>query len=693
MRPDLTKLALNVSEGYLVGLSRRYGGVRGSLNGLNAYGPFEWFSHLYVATTHDAPAPDVNRAKITFQAPPGEAQWPWLWAEHFSKDDRVAIIAAQTVPDARRHTPFVGFIVDVDYQFDTGSAMTVTAMSNAWRLKRDMIVYGRYMGDYDGYSMLYEGLPCIFNAGGKPNRYRRGFRFFTYDGNGEYWSAWDILQYLWHRYNRRNAWVTSRDDKDRDEEIVDPVTKEVLKRRVGEVNVEGKDLWTALGILGDRCSCDFFEAIRADKHGMPRSQVKVVARGAGRRRTVKHQSPVNIADPASPLLPVVDLEQTNIFSGSLAHSNASVITVPIVLGGRDIYEISVELYPAWDTSTEPGEDMADGKDICLPDEESDRTDPYPSRYVLGGGDAAPYFDTFRMWDANTDGKFSDGPYGSPPVPDMAVLAGLVGYDREWYMQKIAMDEGRDEPYAVDELKWPKMPYKPLATLSASGENSGNRRLSAFVEIQWAPPNGPWVGLPGCRILPDRLGVWLATPNLAAVVPPLTQPSHTNNLFWRCWGGTRPKLRLTCSVISPYRSVAATKPTADAGSAFETTAVFDRGNLGGSYIRGPSSVLGLHKLIEPVGSEASRDELKRTADMITAAVRYGSIEANLPIEWPDEDIALGDIITDIEGIEVPLTVGRGRDAPAPRVVGIMRDFTPQGYSMSITLDTDRKAGLV
>lgn len=627
-----------------------------------------------------AVAPEVSAMKIVAAPVRDEDGVPvraWDWRRLVAFDDRVDAFT-DPARAADRLALFAGFVVDTDWEFDANESAVFTARSNAWRLRRDRdhMVYGRRMamrGTVAGQDVaLFTGLPCVFNAGGRPNLSTsvqavgagepgpsRGIPLFAADDadGAVWWTMATILDYLQWHYNAAETYVANAVPSADDYAGTVPLV----------VDCEGMSLWEALGELGARGGYDIFETFSMPSNAsLPNtpvtSQITVVERGTGTLRTVKHQTPA-----ADGTRPVVDLVETDLFSTSVAENVSSCVNAPVVAGGRRLYEITIPLAKAWDPARL---EVPAGSQIVLGivKEPQLSGEAYCRRYVVGGSSFHLYADCGRLWDANTDGRYTAAPYEAA-LPDVSLLCGET----------------------VD--SWPLMPYRPLDCLTGPAAAFGDgKAFGKYVEISF-DSGTTWQRLTGTQVAPRRLAVRLDVDNLARIVKAGTTAHTTWNLFKRLVDAPSTVLmRLTCTIAGPNRAVSAgvTRP---GGSVFDMSGFFDRGHLSEERTVASSSRfygLGL-AADETESSDAER--LDRAAGLIADANAARFIEASIPVEWPDTPIGLGDRIERIEGIDVALGTNVGPAAHYPRVVGIERNLTPETYNTVLTLDTDRKAGVV
>ncbi len=673
----------------------------GKPSGYGDYGPWSDHPRLIAAEIRQAVAPDLSRAKIELRFGQvagaralGANAMPWNWNPAVIDD---LVMIASNHPDAAdRHTPFHGFLVDADWQFGADNiSLTYTAVSPAWRLHRDVLVYGRYMLSKAGDVTLYTGLPCEFNAGGKPNRKRGqedpqigqwqgaspsfGVPVFTHDGDpaARWWNFGRIMRYLMWRYNYYHAiprgmfefstasgpqypWVFNHIWTQAERKAL------VLEEPV-VVSVEGMDLWTAMATVCQAAGYDMYEQITNGGGGSPVSTIKIVKKGAGRQRTVKHQA---VARDGT--MPALDIDKTNLFSASVAETSASCITRPVIAGGRYIVEITVELKSAWQSG---------GPAAAVVLEESrtkKRTTDWEKNYCKGGSDFDKYSGIFRLWDANTDGRYSGSPWNHD-VPDMATLAGVAA--------------GADT--------WPLMPYKPRLMLTRKSPNAESPSMGCRLEMGFFS-GAAWTYVPlepaGYDVMKDRLGIQLTVDNPSMITKGgLAKTGPLADSFPTYWNADPATIRmyLTISIATPDRVTMTPVWQPGAGTKFETTGWFDRKALGQQRWRSATSraAAGVPgNSVDTVTSDTTHPDLRNVASAIQAANQDKMIEASLAVEWPDEDLELTDVVTRIEGIEKALAVNRGPATRFPRIVGRTLNLTADTHSMAIDLDSDRKAGV-
>jgi hypothetical protein len=207
----------------------------------------------------------------------------------------------------------------------------------------------------------------------------------------------------------------------------------------------------------------------------------------------------------------------------------------------------------------------------------------------------------------------------------------------------------------------------------------------------------WHPLAGYRVLADRLGIRIDQPNLADIFLPDADDPITGNFFAMLadlqtqadvW------VRLTCCVSAPHRNIAHPDRRITAGTVFAQAAFHDRGPYAQrrTVVDG-SRFAGGQYAADLVSVEEAEELIDSAAEAIQDAAEDRLIEGSLPIEWPDEPLYLGDRISRIAGLEVPLGVNTGPARRYPRIVGRTLLLTPQTYSMTLLLDTYRKAAVI
>lgn len=646
-----------------IGYSVWHSRMGGEPTGPSTYDPWADTNLMIPSEVRDPTGPDIAAATMELNLPM-VSDWCWNWKNFLTVGDRVAVISDHADP-ADRKILFCGFLADVNWTFDRKQQAIVTAVATAFRLARDAdyLVYGRRMLARNGSDLtLYSGLPCEFNAGGRPNRSAApcttiegapsgGVYYFTSetDPDAAFWTITDALEYLMWFYNADQTWLVNYDFTAADYAAAftaPPV----------QMDVEGMSLWAALAAVAAHGGYDLACVAGLTGGEAVAETISLVRRGAGTEQILDHQPPA-----ANGSFDAFDAERTNLFAASVAEATASCVTSPVVAGARPLYEITIECSKAWDPAIL---ELPSGSSVVMPgDEKANSTNDYVKRYVVGGSDFSIYAAAGRLWDANTDGFFSDSPT-SLAVPDLAAAAGQTAGS------------------------WPVMPYKPRKMLSQLAGGNQVAGLEHYVEYT-IDGGSNWYALGGnqCRVPEGAMGVFITAANLAAIYPDGGN-QQTDNLFQKLIDATASvKVRLTCCVASPHRSYCVAERRSTAGTEFSQAAYFDRGVEGAFRVRAASSRF--------YGTDVPAAEADETASLAAAAAglqdinedRY--IEAGMTIEWIAPDISLGDRITRIGGIEVDLRTGSGAATRSPRVVCRTFRLAADTLQTELTLDTERK----
>ena len=620
---------------------------------------------IFVREFGDAIAPGWSQAAVELNLP-SVGDHVWDWRRWIRQDDQIAIVSDHWWGDDR-HIAFVGFVADVEWSFTRGENIIITANGPEFRLARDSLcqVYGSYMKGKDGEVRHYSGIECVANPNGRPNSARGIYGtgdaapielpWFTHElcGDADYWRAIDLIEHLLWHYNADETWVTNPTFT-RTERLASPIV---------QVEIEGLSLWAAIAEIADRGGYDVRPALTLSG-SRPTCTLDVVKRGYGPEIIIDHQG-VN----ADGSLPVLDTSRTNLFAARVAEATSSCQTSPIVLGGRALYEITVQLGQAWD-----GSDLVipEGGSIVPPGQEKNNaSNPWVQRYWTGGSSFQSYAEVGRRWDANTDGLYSDKPY-ELAVPDVAALTG------------------------DDADSWPQMAYEAKRMLTKLAATPGSAGSQTLVEFS---VNGGdnWYKLSGYRVMTDRLAIWITTPNLSAIYPD-GGVIGTHDLFTKLvldkereeGAPASVKMRLTCSVASPYRLVAWPDRTPAAGTVFTTGAVFDNGALSQVRLRADSSRFSSSGI--DADEQADPGELDALAIAIQANNQDRFIESSLTLEWLDPvNTPLCGVVKKIGGIEVDLSANAGAGVRYPRI--IKRVFNIPAQQTILTLDTERQAPVI
>lgn len=656
--------------------------LSGSVGSPTAYGQPLDDGYLIPLSIHERVAPEVTTAKLELDLAALTCM-PWEWKRFIAHDDRVTIVSNHTDP-AERHVAFDGFVVDVDMTGNQRSAsVIVTCAGRAHRLRSDIPVVGRIMLGQDGDPWWYNGLRCEFNADGKPNKHpsariapdgaltfdendpspvpiplvqTEGHPLFTYDGDpaAQWWTPREAFGYLLAVYNATEPWLTSPDLSSDSTHSVEPVV----------VDVDQMDLWSALAALADRAGYDVAERIANDGAGGVSASLAVVRKHAGTERTVRRQ-PL----PANGIFEQLDLDRTNVFAMRIAENSAGCVARPIAQGGSDLVEVTVPLQKAWN----PANLTVPAGGILTPSyspTEATSKAAFYAKYHRKGTSFASYRNVGRLWDANTDGRYSTGGDFQLTTPDVGDLA--------------------DDPAG----SWPVMPYRPRPCLTWLPESVTTHGV--LVEISY-DGGTTWVAMDGYRVLHDRLAIWLSDEHMGLYIKPGGNPKAPNqadSLFYALANTPANVLmRMTCSVVAPYRRYQQASVASGGGTAFATRRFFDRGTAGQvRRVSTGSRFAGSGLPQDTASTAASQAALGTIANAIAATVGRRLIEASLPIEWPDEDLYLTDQVTRIDGIELDLSTAQQAVSVYPRIVGRDLFLTRDTWSMTLLLDTDRQAGI-
>lgn len=612
----------------------------------------------------------------------------WKWKSVLMADDRVAIVEnAGAGGLAYCAVWFAGFVVEGEPRWGASDeSCFITAVSNAFRLARDAnrLVYGREMKRYDDSYQHYNGFVCAFNTNGKYNRADgrrlvtngpdRDVAYFTSDGVSDAvaWTLTDAAEYLMWQYNADQVWVNNH------RFVADDYTNEATPLLV---DCNGKSLWEALAAVAGFAGWDVYERFALVADGgedlgyRPYSQVRFIKRGHGTARTVNHQD----RTAANALVPL-DLAETNLFTSQIADSVTNSVTAPVALGASEMVELTIPLQPAWN-----GANLSlAGTAIVMPGHEAPRkaTSDYVKRYVTSGELFAAYADVGRVWDANTDGRYSGAPWYLT-TPDVATLA-----------------QGGSPP-APEAGTWPRIEFKPYPLLSkCGGAGAAGPSGESLLEISY-DSGQTWEIFQGdYQLLPDRLGVRLTAANLAKHVPLAYKHwSAANNLVALLASVAAPdegqpwvypvRMRLTISVAAPNRARSAPDNREHAGTFFRTGEFLDRGEVGGRRRVAASSTFAVNAATWNVTADGRDDiaDLDAIAADAQEASELAVIEASIPLEWADETIEPTDVVSTIGGINYSLAADATR---LPRVVSVSRMARPESWSMTVTLGSYRKA---
>jgi len=623
----------------------------------SSWGPFEGTPYLRAEMAQLWTAPKISTAELLWKMP--SDSHPLRWRECFGCDDRVRL---KLYRKAGWRIVFEGFITEVHASGDWRDAtVTATANSHAWRLERDVIVWGQYRKSHAGTVTFYSGLPLVFNPEGRPNMVAdkgdEAYPYFVPPGdldNAAYWTWIDVFDYFQGRHNDQK-WVHNKTwvDGYRDGQPIFALTDDFT----------GQRLWSTLARVARAGRHAIYETlVFADSENdgtSVRHQIEATSWDAGDRYSMALQVP----DDAG-VKPALDAKQTNLFSFSIVEDCASCITEPMVMGGRNLYEVAVPLKPAWDSDDLDSDVKPPSGTIPAPNDLMHAE--WCRRHVVGGDKFADYWEVGRLWLANSDARI----YGQV-IPDVAPLAGhAVGY-------------------------WPHMKFE---TYNLLADGNAARGAGPYVEISF-DSGGFWYRLRDCRVIGDELGCVVTARDLRQVECQPGSPSvaidTTAENLWEYLGSSELKLRLVCVIAAPVRMGCKPLRRAGAGTVFAQTAWIDRGSQYQVRKRAESSPLytagGKHPAGEATFATVSKQILQETI-AVQQATESKLIHARLSLEWIDPDVELTNYIDRIEGAEVwlgPVLPGYLPGCFA-RIVGMRMNF--QAYSQDLVLMTDREAAV-
>ena len=652
-------MATGSTIGWRVLRARRKGQDWGHLKDLHVLAPTE---------VRDPIAPNWPVAKLILLP---EAGHSWDWGRWLRIDDRLAIVSDH-VDLADRIILFDGYVIEGGCEFDRNENLIVTAVGRPFRLAHDRgyQVYGRVQLSKAGDATLYPALPCVFNPGGRPNCGGKHAQADQPDQPDQWvfcdpsnpsarlWTAIAAIEYLLLTYNADETYIANptftRFERDNSPTI--------------QVDVDGLSLLAAIAKIGDHAGYDVSESITSSDNvddgieGEIDHTLAVTRRGEGELVTIRHQP------TRDGVMEVLDTRRTNLFAARLAHTAASSVPAPVVLGGRDLFEITIPLYPAWANASSG--DWPEGLAVVNPGNElASTSDTYVKRYCTIGDEHADYAEVGRLWDANSDDK-----YAWATVPDMAALAGQAAGS------------------------WPKMPYKTRRLLTKLGASKFAAGAEVFLEYRYF--EGSWNRLTKFKHFPDRLAIYLPMVNVAEILPP-DGVVKTDDFFTKLMTGYgNVEMRLTCTVSSPHRRVLTPGQPTRTGTRFAQSAQFDKGPLGQRRTRAASSRF-YSKNIDTgrdVGPAADVidtksmkyvDRLAVEANRIQAINADRFIESSLTLEYiAPAAVPLAGQVRRLGGIGINLATNAGVAIRYPRIV--RRVFRLQSGQMDLILDTDRQA---
>lgn len=428
--------------------------------------------------------------------------------------------------------------------------------------------------------------------------------------------------------------------------------KYYLSQRAPEMNFENMNVLDAIEKLCNVAGIEY--AYRAAYiNGRPSFVFDGWAPGTGREMTVQMEE--RMRDVVAEGWPDEDAEETleknNVNQMRVTYDASQVITAVKVTGAPKRVEFTAELVPGWpqDGTLNNVSDITYAKKRAIKhlglDGDELKSDFWYLAYVASSPTTIKSGLQYgRYWVLNEDGAFS----------------GREAFD---VAKQLA---GTDKKYTV------KRPRKLLPCLSKDAQG---KSLGVYVEASF-DSGGTWQPMSGVRVLEDRCGIELTTDDLTKLLPPGVDDPSVNNAWYALLDG-KFKVRVTACL--------------ELDTCLEATATLTSGTQRWLKIKDANLRYWQKKTSQVSAASAEEyDDANAAREKAWAVLNRSSqwqIPSELTIPWFETDYVIGDMITQIDGRDIPLKMSLGEIESSPIVVGLTWLFGKE-YCTKLILQDDR-----
>lgn len=594
-------------------------------------------------------------------------------------------------PDLQPTVLFQGFAVERKIAFDGGGPRRkaheysgIVCYDYRWLINSNISVYGQYArtaaDSASGYT-FFSGRRCIFNQDGKKNRAAtpttyNGSQYYLF-GVDDYWTARQMLtqiflgtpigSYLTGIYGLDNADNSSDLAVTPGHVLVDTMgAVEAVMKVIGPLGWTFREEYTLSGPVWV-----FFKAGRA----------QAFSRSSG-TYTMLHD--LHAPAPGEQIPAAVASGRKMLCAGRLTESIKAVINNPWGLGAPERYETTFYLVPGWlDAQLVP--DSADSYTNVYLTEEQIQKETNPDQYSFyrhyHPKGSSFLRDVGRKWVLNEAGTYTGGNYNR---------GNAFAFESVLPADKIA---GLYGPF--------KRRFLPCLTFDSANINS----VGILVEIS-LDGGSTWQALvASIRNLEGECGIYLDDANLSEILDKQARTFDSGALqgkeinYWtslcrdklagQAWPNWQTRVRVTASVQMDQRLRLSAEPTANSGSPFRQTAIYDFSREFTYSQRAASSVLAASGL--PAWNTDETDKLRDRLEALRDANEDKSIAGPLVLDrlWlgdgsGDPEFKVGDGISHITGRWYDLGGSVRDDRVYPEIVQIVYDNESQKQTL-ITRD--------
>lgn len=633
-------------------------------------------------------------------------------------------IRTNAVEPAQATPLFVGYVSRQTAQWDGRVArdadtycFTAEHAYGRMRRERGCQVFGRRVrslaierglqddpAGYAGQSEVVTALPCVFNAGRRPNcsavpltvaapdGTAHAVHVFTYDDDPAAipWTYATALRYLaWFHVPRPGPVDAARVFDDTDALAVGrwpadgaiAALARALAVETVALDCEGTTLADALVRLA-RAAGVHVVADTLVEGGVPVAALRVWAADDGPVRWLhlarggSHADGSRRYDVAVRSVRQV-LRDNDTYRATIEWDHRAIVNQVVAVGGVKRFEVTLPLVPGWLPEANldnvpPGQRLAASLLARTPDQVADLgadadNDPWFRRYHRDGSEYPLGMNVSRRWVLNEHGRYDNASYGRNPP--------FHAYGPFDFSTVI-------DPAATGVTTWMRRPRRldPPITRTVEGQP-----LPVWVEVSFDGGASWQRQAESVRILEDEIGVFLDVANPTAISPTGIDPSVDN--LWRALVYQRCRVRVTGVIASDERLVHETDPQQVRSPTVHVNARIVEDARGYRFVwrTGTTDVLaGVNPDATDIEQD-DRDAIGQFAERLVEAAQDRRVGAAPVIPWLAETFALGDRVGGVRGRDIGFETTVGATQRLPAVVGKRVRLGAAGYETELVLE--------
>jgi len=347
---------------------------------------------------------------------------------------------------------------------------------------------------------------------------------------------------------------------------------------------------------------------------------------------------------------------------SLDWDASAARTKSIVIGDVPHFAITAELWPGWrpeaGLDNVPMGSRSAAKSLALSDAEilamgaAAATDDWFRQYHRQGSDFGGHRDVARLWVLNESAEYTTAVYGregphATYIPfDLSFFGGCVMRRR-----------------------------RPLVGVATAQDASPRVRVEVSFDNgeTWHAQQG------GFELLTNRAGLWFSFDNPSAISSPYIATDH----LWNALVDQSMRVRVTAAIASDDR-VTASAPGRFARTTLPSARI--------DYA--PERLRSLTLAAPGTSPVVTYDDTSLAQSLATASSLANEGEAitgDVKLPWLDTLLRLGDRITGLDGVGLPIDAVRPPRAAHPHVTGLRHENLPDQYGTTVSFAFDDVAG--